>query len=293
MNLQCDSNEQVGVDSGRTGSLHEGDQLILSRTVRFAINPTTLSGVVGSNAGQNGFGGVPRMEGFGRHYAFTVQTRGEPDSRTGYLTDIKEIDGKVRSLVVPYLAQVCQFTPEADPCVHMAPLLELIAGVLPNLQAVRLHLTPTYEVGMTIDDKACVVIRQQFDFAAAHRLHSAGLSDTENARLFGKCNNPHFHGHNYRVEVSVKVGFSPGSMRLADLEDAVEEGIIQPFDHKNLNIDCPEFDQSRGGVNPSVENIAKVFFGALGPFVRRRDPAAVVVSVQVWETEKTSAMYPG
>lgn len=262
----------------------------LSRTVRFAINPHRW-GDGGAQA--NGFGGVPRMEGFGRQYAATVATRGEPDATTGYLTDIKDIDRVVRQVVVPYLEHVCEATPTDDVCTHVLRLGTELRYALAGMSEFVLHLSPTYEVGMSMDVQDRVVIRQQFDLAAAHRLHAAGLSDEENARAFGKCNNPNFHGHNYRIEVSVRVGFAPGALRLAGLEAAVEEAIIQPFDHKNLNVDCAEFDQKRGGVNPSVEHIAKVFFEAVVPEVRRRDAGAAVLSVRVWETEKTSATFPG
>lgn len=259
----------------------------LSRRVRFAINPG------GGGGGGNGHGGVPRMEGFGRQYEVAVTTAGEPDATTGYLTDIREIDRAVRQVVVPYLERVCDESPADDPVPHVPRMGELVGKDVAGLQEFVLHLTPTYEVGMSMNVKDHVVIRQQFDLAAAHRLHAQGLSDGENARVFGKCNNPNFHGHNYRVQVSVRVGFANGAMRLAGLEEAVDESIIKPFDHKNLNVDCAEFDQSRGGVNPSVEHIARVFFEAVEPAVRQRDGNAQVVSVQVWETEKTSAVYPG
>lgn len=261
----------------------------LSRRVRFAINPSVHPAGVGGN----GYGGVPRIEGFGRHFEVTVTTRGEVEGATGYLTDIKEIDRVVRQVVVPYLGEVCARSAGDDPCGHVVRMGQNVGRLLVGLEEIVLHLTPTYEVGMKMNVKDAVVIRQVFDLAAAHRLHARGLSDDENVRVFGKCNNPHFHGHNYRVEVAVRVGLSGDALRLAGLEEAVEEAIIQPFDHKNLNVECVEFDQSRGGVNPSVEHIARVFFEAVVPAVRRRDAGAEVVSVRVWETEKTSATYPG
>lgn len=211
----------------------------------------------------------------------------------GYLTDIKEIDRVVRQVVVPYLNAVCEKSAGDDPCGHVMRMGHEVAGALAGLEEFVLHLTPTYEVGMKMNVKDAVVIRQNFDLAAAHRLHAAGLSDAENAVVFGKCNNPNFHGHNYRVEVAVRVGLQGDALRLAGLEEAVEEAIIQPFDHKNLNVECVEFDQRRGGVNPSVEHIARVFFGAVVPRIAVRDARAEVLSVRVWETEKTSATYPG
>ena len=134
-----------------------------------------------------------------------------------------------------------------------------------------------------------VILRETFEFAASHRLHLSHRSDGENRALFGKCNNPNGHGHNYRIAVSVEVPAEqsadarPG---FTELERIVESEIMARFDHKHLNLDCPEFAMT----NPSVENIARISFEVLAePFAaaggRLRD-------VEVWETEKTSCRYP-
>ena len=134
-----------------------------------------------------------------------------------------------------------------------------------------------------------MILRETFEFAASHRLHLSHRSDGENRALFGKCNNPNGHGHNYRIAVSVEVPAEqsadarPG---FAELERIVESEIMARFDHKHLNLDCPEFAMT----NPSVENIARISFEVLAePFAaaggRLRD-------VEVWETEKTSCRYP-
>ena len=133
-----------------------------------------------------------------------------------------------------------------------------------------------------------VVVRQMFEFSAAHRLHVPGLSDAENESIFGKCNNPAGHGHNYRVEPAV--GVDPSNpMRVGDLERIVDETVIERFDHKHLNDQTTEF-ATDGGLNPSVENIAKVCFELL------RDPIAAgggtLRAVSVWETDRTSCTYP-
>src|SRR5207237_934360 len=134
---------------------------------------------------------------------------------------------------------------------------------------VRWKLTPYYSIEMSAasaTDKSptppTVLIRQQFEFAASHRLHSPALSDEQNRAAFGKCNLPTGHGHNYRVEPCVEspVGVGGSAMTLADLERVTARTIIDRFDHKHLNQDTKEFDVTRGGVNPSVENIAKVSF---------------------------------
>ena len=130
-----------------------------------------------------------------------------------------------------------------------------------------------------------LAISQQFEFSASHRLHVPSISDAENRRVFGKCNNPHGHGHNYRLEVAVAKPLD-APFSLATLERIVDQSVIQRFDHKHLNLDTTEF----ASLNPSVENIAKVCFDLLrGPI----DAAGGSLQrVKLWETEKTCSTYP-
>lgn len=130
------------------------------------------------------------------------------------------------------------------------------------------------------------LIAETFEFAAAHRLHLPELSADENRKLFGKCNNPNGHGHNYRIEVGCAVDHTPRGFGFADLQEVVQREIMQRFDHKHLNLDCPEFRD----LNPSVENIARICHGLLDGPVRER--SARLEYVRVWETEKTSCRYP-
>ena len=131
-------------------------------------------------------------------------------------------------------------------------------------------------------------LTQSFEFSAAHRLFCAELSDAENRRLFGKCSNPNGHGHNYVLEVTVcgTHGSDKGTVTdIGHIDRVVLERVIEPFDHKNLNLECPEFAQ----LNPSVENIARVIWDRLnGAFTGCR-----LASVRVWETPKTCAEYTG
>ena len=88
-----------------------------------------------------------------------------------------------------------------------------------------------------------VIIRQQYEFAAAHRLHTPELSDAENRKLFGKCNNPSGHGHNYRISVAVRTEVQPNGhvTPVEDLDALINETVIQPLDHQHLNLDVPQF----------------------------------------------------
>ncbi len=97
-------------------------------------------------------------------------------------------------------------------------------------------------------------LTRRYDFAASHRLHSDALSEEENRRIYGKCNNPYGHGHNYSLEVTVAgpVSAATGMVaNLVDLDRVVREEILDRFDHTNLNVDAKEFR----GVVPTSENL--------------------------------------
>jgi len=168
------------------------------------------------------------------------------------------------------------------------------AGGKARVARVRWRLTPYYSVEMSIDATEIVLLRQQFEFAASHRLHSAGLSDADNRAMFGKCNNPSGHGHNYRIEPCVELCLSGElpALSLGDLERLVNLTLIERYDHKHLNVDTPEF--ACAGFNPSVENIARECFHRLSPAIAAHAAAggARLRHVTVWETDKTSCTYP-
>jgi 6-pyruvoyltetrahydropterin/6-carboxytetrahydropterin synthase len=100
-----------------------------------------------------------------------------------------------------------------------------------------------------------IQVTRRYRFCASHRLHAAPLTDSENREIYGKCNNPYGHGHNYVLEVSVAGPVEARSGRAADLralDRLVENCVIRAFDHKNLNTEVPGF----AGMVPTTENIA-------------------------------------
>ena len=128
---------------------------------------------------------------------------------------------------------------------------------------------------------------RRFRFSASHRLHSAQLGEEENRRVYGKCNNPYGHGHNYVVEVGVSgpVDQATGMIaNLADLDAYVEREVIEPFDHKYLNEEIAEFRETV----PTTENICIEIFDRL-----RRFPQARLERVRVEETGLNSFEYAG
>jgi len=245
--------------------------------------------------GPNGYAGVPSMQGLGRHYELEIVCRGPVDPRTGYFKNIRDIDLAARASAWPVMAEACEHRPHTEPAVILAEFLPALNTALGNsLVAVRWHLSPYYSVEMSTAQPQAVLLRQRFEFAASHRLHTASLSDEENRRIFGKCNNPAGHGHNYIVEPCVALTLGPGpGMTLTQLEVITARTVIDRFDHKHLNAETHEFSSTLpGGVNPSVEHIARVCFDLLAPEVAAAGPGCALRSVTVWETEKTSATYP-
>jgi 6-pyruvoyltetrahydropterin/6-carboxytetrahydropterin synthase len=133
----------------------------------------------------------------------------------------------------------------------------------------------------------CVVTRR-VHFNAAHRLWNPAFSEAENERVFGVCNNPNFHGHNYNLDVSVAGEIDPATGYVFDinrLKEVIEECVVRHLDHKNLNLDVAWFRE----LNPTAENIAVVCWRLLEPAVR----PATLVRIRLWETERNYVDYEG
>ncbi|HNL08034.1 MAG TPA: 6-carboxytetrahydropterin synthase [Chitinophagales bacterium] len=133
-----------------------------------------------------------------------------------------------------------------------------------------------------------VSVFRQAHFNAAHRLHNPQWSDEKNQQIFGLCNNPSFHGHNYELIVQITGEIDPETGYVVDLKivkDLIEEEVVRPFDHKNLNIDTDEFRN----LNPTAENIAVVIWQKL----RRRLDSHLALSVRLYETPRNFVEYSG
>ena len=122
-------------------------------------------------------------------------------------------------------------------------------------------------------------------FNAAHRLLNQNWSDEKNIRIFGKCNSPNFHGHNYVLETWLEGEIDPDTGYVIDLgvlKQIIKEEVEEPFDHRNLNLDIPEFKN----LNPTAENIAIVIFKKL----KKRLPQ-FKLTVRLYETRKNFVEY--
>ena len=133
-----------------------------------------------------------------------------------------------------------------------------------------------------------VTVTRRLMFNAAHRVHNPDLSDAENERLFGKCNNPNWHGHNYTLDVSVRGPIEARTGYVLDLgvlKGIVTERVVGKIDHKNLNLDV---DFMRG-IIPTSENIITAIWRELEPVVH---PGRLVRLV-LWETPNNYVQYTG
>ena len=133
-----------------------------------------------------------------------------------------------------------------------------------------------------------VTVTRRLQFNAAHRVHNPALSDEENRALYGKCNNPNWHGHNYTLEVSVAGPIDERTGYVIDLgalSDLVEREVLERVDHRNFNLDV---DFMRG-INPTTENIVVAFWRLLEPRVR----PGRLTRLRLWETDKNHVEYEG
>ncbi len=135
---------------------------------------------------------------------------------------------------------------------------------------------------------AKVYVTRKVQFNCAHRLHNPSQSDDWNARVFGKCNSPNWHGHNYVLEVTVAGEPDPQTgyvIDLSDLKTLVNEKVVSKVDHANLNLDV----DFMSGVLPSTENFAIQIWKQLEPDL----PAGTLHCVRLRETDNNSAEYFG
>ena len=124
-------------------------------------------------------------------------------------------------------------------------------------------------------------------FNSAHRLHNPNWSEEKNQKIFGKCNNPNYHGHNNDLEVKVIGICDPSTGYVIDakvLSDLIKEKVLDRFDHKNLNLDTEEFKT----LNPTAENIAMVIYNILKPELDNE----LDLKIKLYETARNYVEYP-
>ena len=132
-----------------------------------------------------------------------------------------------------------------------------------------------------------IKVSRKEHFNAAHRLFNAAWSDEQNQQVFGKCANPNYHGHNYELVVSLVGEPDPDTGYVYDLKvlsDLIQAHVLRKLDHRNLNLDVPEFT----GINPTAENIALVIWKIL----RAQIDSTLDLKITLYETERNFVEFP-
>ncbi len=245
------------------------------------------------------FGAAANPNSHGHNYVLEVMVKGNVDANDGMVINLTDLDALLKSEVNANYdhkhlnSQHPVFS--ANP--HLLPTCENITidiwqRLVTSLTEGLLYRVRLYESSTTFADyygeDRMVYHTKVYEFSAAHRLHSQVLTDEENQEIFGKCNNPAGHGHNYVLEVTVKgkvdekTGLVVG---LNVLDEAVEKQVYTRFDYKHLNLDAPEFET----LNPTSENFVKVLWDVLEPNLR----PAVLHRLRLRETPKNHFDYYG
>lgn len=265
------------------------------REIGFSINNDEAipsNDTVGSHTTIHSNGEQPSAIGLAPYLVLRLIVSGLPDQTTGYLVNAQTLDAILRKRAIPAAAQ--QFTQLGTSLTGDHLLRSILDEVRPHVpdpcrfESLTLWTTPQRSYSINAGDPSMVELTHSFEFSASHRLHIPSMSEEENRRIFGKCNNPRGHGHNYRVDISICREIPEPTGQILPLrlfETIVQEKVIDRFDHTHINEEVPDFKS----LNPSVENIARVIWDLLwkplSPAILRR--------VRVWETAKTYAEYVG
>lgn len=223
----------------------------LTRKVTFSSGHRFWRNDLDEEANKRLFGRWASPYNHGHNYVLEVTAKGRVDEETGMVVNIKDIDDVLRGRIVSRFAQksINDEVPGFEtttPCIeNLLPYLRGLASDLPGgavLSHLRIYETPAF-YGEWDKETEKVTLTRSYEFAASHRLHQDAISPEENVRLYGKCNNPTGHGHNYVLEVTVGGEPDPHTGFIIDfeaLDAAVEERVLLRYDHKHLNTDVPE-----------------------------------------------------
>jgi 6-pyruvoyltetrahydropterin/6-carboxytetrahydropterin synthase len=259
----------------------------LTREVRFGVNPEEDCQL--ATPPTNSFAGYPSLLGIGHYLALEVTLVGEPSPDTGCVENIKRIDQAVRDAAIPMVTAYVRRGRLAGGGMLVTAIYERLkeAWLPAELHHLRLALSPYLTLSFFAREFPMIRLSQKFEFSASHRLHNAAISEEENQKLFGKCNNPHGHGHNYVLQVTLvgKPDINGFIIDIPKFEQTVASAVIEPFDHRYLNVEIAEFSE----LIPTVENIAMVIYRKLKP--EFESGPAKLCGVTLWETTKTWCEY--
>ena len=262
----------------------------LARQVRFSINPFLPE----DSPGFNSFASNPAGEGLSVFFELCAEVSGDIEPATGFVVNVLDIDKNVRQHVVPIFAERIRKDFSSGRHIGFSEIAELLksawlqlAGKFKpaELNELSLALNPFRKLAVTCEDCKMIYFSEKFEFDATHKLWNDDFSNEKNFEVFGKCANPSGHGHNYIVEVTIKISPERAGFKIGEFERTVDGELIKLLDHKNLNVDVARF----GKVNPTVENLAVFAWEKLADKFGKETPHCITV----WETDKTYCSYYG
>jgi len=286
---------------------------ILSRQIRFAVNPFADSTEIGANS----YCAKPTANGLSLFFALWVELTGAANKDTGFVVNVSDIDKIIRekgikifddfvkNCLVPTSAGGCLTAPVVGGC-SFEQIGQLLSKVWQTIEkdflpakvdSLAVELTPARKLAIKENGGDMLYFSEKFEFSASHTLWNDKFSDSENEKIFGKCANKSGHGHNYIVEVTMhpvrdKASETPdgrqgrpvsNGINAGDFERIVQQEFISVVDHKNLNADVEYFKK----INPTVENIAEFAFKSLADKVKPLE----LDCITIWENDRTFCCY--
>ena len=244
------------------------------------------------------FGKCNNPHGHGHNYLLEVTVAGTVDPVTGMVVNLYDLKTVLERVLVEFDHKNLQedtpyFTGRIPTTENLAVVLwDRIAEQLHGAQLVALRLFEEEDLSVDYQGRRAgntseVQLTRRYRFAAAHRLHTEALSEAENRRVFGKCNNPNGHGHNYTLEVTLRGEIVPETGMVTDLDRldrTVEERILRRFDHQHLN-----FDEAFAGKTTTGENLAILIWDILEKAV----PSGTLQKIGLVETRDNYFEYAG
>jgi 6-pyruvoyltetrahydropterin/6-carboxytetrahydropterin synthase len=261
----------------------------LTRKVTFSSGHRFWNASLSAEENKHLYGVWASPYNHGHNFVLEVTASGQVNGTTGMVVNIKTIDDMLQREIVSKFAQrsINDEVPGFDkktPCLeNLLAYFRDLVRTLPEhtvLEHLRLEETPTF-FGEWSKDGDKVTLTRIYEFAASHRLQQDAVSHNENLRLYGKCNNPNGHGHNYVLEVTVGGDPDPTTGFVTDfqgLDRAVTERVLDRYDHKHLNTDVPELL----GKVPTSEVVVTEIFRALEGHV-----PGVLQRVRLKETDRS------
>lgn len=225
----------------------------LQRKVTFSSGHRYWFGHLSEEENRRLFGPWASPYNHGHNYVLWASVRGEVEEETGMVINIKTIDQILKDKILARYDQksINDEVPGFDriaACLEniLADIREQLADLPPEAELTGLCLeeTPLLFAEWSRDDDMLTLTRV-YEFAASHRLYAPNLPEDRNDDLYGKCANPHGHGHNYVLEVTVTGEPNPETGMIVDIgamDEAVNREVVDRYDHKNLNLDIPEFE---------------------------------------------------